>query len=415
MLVFSDPGCGPCTALLPEIGSWQRDHANKLAIALVSRGSAEANRAKVSEHGLNHVLLQKDREVSNDYQAHGTPTAVLINANGQIGSPVAGGAEAIRDLVARTTGSAPREAAARPSNNGGNGAAAAQPQQAAPKSKIGEAAPAVELSDLEGNKVSLASDFKGKKTLVLFWNPGCGFCRRMVDDLKAWEAKPPKNAPALLVVSTGTAEANRELGLKSVTVLDEGFNVGRQFGASGTPSAVLVDVNGKIASDVSVGSPAVLALANGEDPKKAENGSVPAVKVSKKGEIAPAVKLKDLDGNDFNLAGQKGSKTLLLFWNPGCGFCRRMIDDIKKFEENPPKDAPKLVLVSTGTPESNREMGLSSTTLLDDGFKTGNAYGASGTPSAVLIDAKGKIASDVAVGAPAVMALAGVAPEPARV
>ena len=25
LLIFVDPGCGPCTALLPEIGRWQRD------------------------------------------------------------------------------------------------------------------------------------------------------------------------------------------------------------------------------------------------------------------------------------------------------------------------------------------------------------------------------------------------------
>lgn len=35
LLVFTDPGCGPCTALLPEIESWRRQHAELLTIALV--------------------------------------------------------------------------------------------------------------------------------------------------------------------------------------------------------------------------------------------------------------------------------------------------------------------------------------------------------------------------------------------
>ena len=39
--------------------------------------------------------------------------------------------------------------------------------------------------------------------------------------------------------------------------------------------------------------------------------------------------------------------------------------------------------------------------------KKSRAFGATGTPSAVLVDAEGRIASDVAVGAPAVMGLAG--------
>ncbi|MCC6792255.1 MAG: redoxin domain-containing protein [Thermomicrobiales bacterium] len=408
MLIFSDPTCGPCNALLPDVGKWQREHASRLTVALVSRGTAEANRAKISEHGLSHVLLQKDREVSNAYKAHGTPTAVIVNADGTIGSAVSGGAEAIRTLLSKTTGTLPLAAvptAPRQPSNGGNGAA---PRPAA--ASVGSAAPAVSLPDLDGKTVNL-SDGSGTSRLLVFWNPGCGFCRRMADDLKAWAAKPPKNAPEVILISTGTPEANRELGVPMTTLLDEGFNTGRAFGASGTPSAVLVDANGKIASELAVGAPGVMALANGEDPKTASNGSAPAVKSAKKGDAAPEVKLADLDGNQFDLAEQKGNKTMLLFWNPGCGFCRRMVDDVKAFEANPPKNAPKLVLVSTGTTESNREMGLSSTTLLDQGFNTGRAFGASGTPSAVLIDAKGKIASDVAVGAPAVMALAGVQSE----
>jgi hypothetical protein len=43
--------------------------------------------------------------------------------------------------------------------------------------------------------------------------------------------------------------------------------------------------------------------------------------------------------------------------------------------------------------------------ILEQSFATGRAYGASGTPSGVLIDKEGKVASHVAVGAPAVLAL----------
>jgi len=46
--------------------------------------------------------------------------------------------------------------------------------------------------------------------------------------------------------------------------------------------------------------------------------------------------------------------------------------------------------------------------LLDDEFAAGNAFGAAGTPSAVLVDKRGRVASSVAVGADAVLALAGV-------
>jgi hypothetical protein len=51
------------------------------------------------------------------------------------------------------------------------------------------------------------------------------------------------------------------MGLRSPVVLDEEFLVGWTFGASGTPSAVLIDAEGNIASEVVVGAPEVLELA----------------------------------------------------------------------------------------------------------------------------------------------------------
>jgi sec-independent protein translocase protein TatA len=51
------------------------------------------------------------------------------------------------------------------------------------------------------------------------------------------------------------------MGIRSTVVLDQQFVVRRAFGASGTPSAVLVDEEGKIASEVAVGGQAILELA----------------------------------------------------------------------------------------------------------------------------------------------------------
>ena len=259
LLLFSDPGCGPCTALLPEVGGFQREHTSKLVVALVSRGTVEANRPKVTEYGLTHVLLQHDREVAQAYQASGTPSAVLIHRDGTIGSPLAQGADAIRALITSTlspTGpSALPMAAAQ-----GNGHRAAAAPQAPAGPKVGEPAPDFSLPDLSGKFVSL-SDFRGDTTLVLFWRPSCGFCQRMLDDLKAWEAHPPEEAPRLLVVSTDSVADNQAMGLRSPVVLDqEGMSIGRLFGANGTPMAVLVDAQGNIASELAAGAPAVLAL-----------------------------------------------------------------------------------------------------------------------------------------------------------
>ncbi|MFL5700974.1 MAG: MauE/DoxX family redox-associated membrane protein [Ktedonobacteraceae bacterium] len=158
LLLFSDPGCGPCNALLPEIGRWQREHASKVVVALISRGTVEANRPEVTEYGLTHVLLQKDREVAQAYQASGTPSAVLVRREGTIGSSLAQGADAIRVLLNQALsptglGTLPMATA----QNNGNGRAAAVRPPAGPK--IGEPAPDFSLPDLSGQTVSL-SDFR---------------------------------------------------------------------------------------------------------------------------------------------------------------------------------------------------------------------------------------------------------------
>jgi hypothetical protein len=81
VLLFSDPGCGPCRALAPHIDAWRREHAGRLAI----------------------VVLERRPDVARAYNAHATPTAVLIGADGTIASPPAVGARAITDLVRRAT------------------------------------------------------------------------------------------------------------------------------------------------------------------------------------------------------------------------------------------------------------------------------------------------------------------------
>jgi hypothetical protein len=68
-------------------------------------------------------------------------------------------------------------------------------------------------------------------------------------------------------------------------------------------------------------------------------------------------------------------------------------------------------VISAGTKEDNEAMGISSPVVLDQHFAAERAFGAGGTPSAILVDEEGKIASEVVVGAPAVLELAGVRAE----
>ena len=256
----------------------------------------------------------------------------------------------------------------------------------------------------------------------------------MLPDVGRWQEEHAHKL-TLALVSRGEVEENKtkaqEHGLRNV-LLQKDWEVSESYEVRGTPSAVLISPDGKIASPVAGGAEGIrglLSYAVGEraqlpmqpqQPHQPQtegqpcpncgkvHAAAPTVPAAQKvGEAAPEVKLPDLEGNTVELADFRGEETLVLFWNPGCGFCQQMLPDLKEWEATSPEGAPRLVVVSAGSEEANREMGLASPVLLDQQFAVGRAFGASGTPSAVLVDAEGKVASEVAVGAPAVLELAG--------
>ncbi len=266
LLLFTNPSCGPCLALMPEVGQWQREHAVTLTIAVVSEGTAEENRAKCREHGLSPVLLQQKREVAESYHAWGTPAAVVVRPDGFVGSQLAQGGDNIRKLIANTV-EVPQPFPPQLASASGNGQKGNrnQPEPRHAMASVGKSAPTLKLRDLSGKSVTLR-EFRGHKTLLLFWNPACGYCQQMLNDLKAWEADPPAGAARLVVISAGTVEANRAMNLRSTVLLDPDFQAGPAFGANGTPMAVIVDATGCIASEVAAGAQAVLALAGSNPP-----------------------------------------------------------------------------------------------------------------------------------------------------
>jgi peroxiredoxin len=105
LLVFSDPGCNPCTALAPDLERLHEEHADDLAVVVVSRGDEGENRAKRDELGTRYpVVLQPGWRVSRDYGIFETPVAFLIDADGTIARDVARGAEEILALAASVGG-----------------------------------------------------------------------------------------------------------------------------------------------------------------------------------------------------------------------------------------------------------------------------------------------------------------------
>jgi peroxiredoxin len=98
LLVFSDPGCGPCNVLAPELVQYNGD--SELAVLMVSRGDAETNRSKAQQLGLDFpIVIQPGWQVSRKYGIFATPSAFLVNEQGVIAHDVAQGREQILTLA----------------------------------------------------------------------------------------------------------------------------------------------------------------------------------------------------------------------------------------------------------------------------------------------------------------------------
>jgi hypothetical protein len=74
----------------------------------------------------------------------------------------------------------------------------------------------------------------------------------------------------LLIISDGSRDANRALGLRSRIVIDAAFTTGHDYGVTGTPAAIALDEEGRVASALAVGADAVLDLLDAEIEAPAE-------------------------------------------------------------------------------------------------------------------------------------------------
>lgn len=259
-LVFTDPHCAPCNALMPEIAEWQRDNTARISTWIISAGSVEDNLAKVSEHGIRNVLLQSEREVQQAYHVAGTPSAVVVRPDGTIGSPIAPGPDAIRMLFGQL------QDLVRPNE----GQVLALQTSARPVTMLepGHPPPHAVLPELDGGDLDITDLLEGE-TLVLFWNTDCGFCRQMLPDLRSWLDNHDPPSPRVVMVATGPMEEVRELGLRCPVLLDPTFDTAHDFGVNGTPMAVLIDDQGRYRATYGGATPIFEALGVTAEPEPA--------------------------------------------------------------------------------------------------------------------------------------------------
>jgi len=288
---------------------------------------------------------------------------------------------------------------------------------------VGAPAPHFSLAAIGGEQVTLDNLLEyGKPVLLLFVSPNCFPCKTLLPLIRIWERDYDERL-TIAVLSKGSIKENRDgvakYGARHL-LLHEEHGVAEDYQAKWTPAAVLISRTGKIASQITYGDEAIRALVNhvvtgaeiaaGNGSHRHNSHAAVEKSLYKIGEAVPKFSLPDLDGRVIDTEELLSRDTLLLFWDPGCSFCQAMTEDIKRWEENPPKGAPRLAIIAFGHPEAVRTKtrDFKSLILLDTQYEVAPVFGANATPSAILLDGEGRVASGLAEGSSNVLALAGV-------
>jgi peroxiredoxin len=327
--------------------------------------------------------------------------------------------------------------------------------------RIGTVAPDFELPDLTGDRHKL-SEFRGKNLLLIFFNPKCGFCTKMADDLAALALDGENGRAVPVVVTTGDLEDNLQLvgryGIRGTVLLQKEMEVASQFHAQGTPMGYRIDKEGRIASELTIGAEELLKLADAPvgrgspdpahmidrrspghfhggdlrsgDSARSETGaehtaangsakhgeqdyrSLAASRLNRKGlkagEAAPDFRLPRIDGGELSLADYRGRRVLLVFSDPHCGPCAELSPRLQEIHAE--RSDLNVIVISRGDVEENRdkasELGLTFPIVLQKKWEVSLKYAMFATPIGYLIDEQGILASDVAVGIEPIMALA---------
>ncbi len=302
---------------------------------------------------------------------------------------------------------------------------------------LGSLAPDFRLPDLKG-RVRTLLDYRGRPAVLVFFNPDCGFCTQLAPIL----GELPAAAPQLVVMTRGDKAVNRRLakqyGWRSDVLLEPGWEVATRYGTNATPTAYLVDAEGRISSTLGVGVEGVLALTRMFDGKGAgHDGGLTAESLKAKqdaavekaraaglaitesgikrdglpaGTLAPDFTLPDVTGREHSLADLRGKPILLVFSDPACGPCEQLAPALEQLHQAHRYNNLQVLMVSKGDLEANREKvrqhNLTFPVLLQRNWEISMAYAMFATPVGYLIDERGIIAKDVAIGGDAVLRLA---------
>src|SRR5262249_26862757 len=137
----------------------------------------------------------------------------------------------------------------------------------------GRLAPIFSLPDVTGTLISPA-DFAGRELLLVFVQAGCSHCRTIVPELNRIQRSGRFQVLAINHAEPDAASCRaREVGGSFPVLVQQEWNVSRQYEVFATPFAFLIDPRGIIASNGIINSAQQIGfvLSHRQDDENAED------------------------------------------------------------------------------------------------------------------------------------------------
>jgi peroxiredoxin len=274
-----------------------------------------------------------------------------------------------------------------------------------------------ELPLVGGGSMTL-SQSAGRRVLIAFVHPECGFSRGFLSNLPA---RKRDAEPVVLIVSTGPFDKNERMvaehRINYPVLVQEHDEVSSLCEVRATPAGYVIDVTGRTEGELRTGSGGLLAAMGIEpgadtDVATRTSKSAPGSRLLRTGLTAgtpaPDFTLPQLDGSKLTLRTFFGRRVLLVFSDPNCGPCQVLAPHLEKVHRRARDLA--VVMISRGDVEANRtkatEHRLTFPIAVQRHWEISKAYGMFATPIAYLIGKDGVLTHNVAVGGEAILRLA---------